>query len=496
MPRRQLASAGLAGLGKLGPMNIDWDAIVKTYDVRGLVGQSLTTQIVTALAAGFVDELGAAGKDVIVGHDMRDSSPEFADAFAIGAQARGANVVSIGLCSTDESYFASGVLDAPAAMFTASHNPASYNGIKFSRAGARGISLDTGLAAIRDRAKLYIQNGLEEVDQPGTYRDMHILLQYASYLRELVDLTGIRKLKVVVDAGNGMGGMTVPAVLGHASDLQPLPLEIIPMYFELDGTFPNHEANPLDPKNLVDLQAAVLEHGADIGLAFDGDADRCFVIDEKGQPVTPSAVAAIVARREIAREKQGNPGAPITVLHNLLTSKIVAEVIAEDGARAVKTKVGHSLIKDKMAETSAIFGGEHSAHYYFRDFWGADNGMLAAMHVLAEYGSQDLPLSQFAKQYNPYYLSGEINSTVSDVPAAKARVQAAFADRADFDEFDGITATNKQELGKPADAGSWWWFNVRASNTEPLLRLNVEASSEAQMIQIRDEVLNLIQQKA
>jgi len=477
-------------------MNIDWDAIVKTYDVRGLVGQSLTTQIVTALAAGFVDELGAAGKDVIVGHDMRDSSPEFADAFAIGAQARGANVVSIGLCSTDESYFASGVLDAPAAMFTASHNPASYNGIKFSRAGARGISLDTGLAAIRDRAKLYIQNGLEEVDQPGTYRDMHILLQYASYLRELVDLTGIRKLKVVVDAGNGMGGMTVPAVLGHASDLQPLPLEIIPMYFELDGTFPNHEANPLDPKNLVDLQAAVLEHGADIGLAFDGDADRCFVIDEKGQPVTPSAVAAIVARREIAREKQGNPGAPITVLHNLLTSKIVAEVIAEDGARAVKTKVGHSLIKDKMAETSAIFGGEHSAHYYFRDFWGADNGMLAAMHVLAEYGSQDLPLSQFAKQYNPYYLSGEINSTVSDVPAAKARVQAAFADRADFDEFDGITATNKQELGKPADAGSWWWFNVRASNTEPLLRLNVEASSEAQMIQIRDEVLNLIQQKA
>ncbi|MFM1993104.1 MAG: hypothetical protein RL600_932, partial [Actinomycetota bacterium] len=267
-------------------MNIDWDAIVKTYDVRGLVGKSLTTQIVAALAAGFVDELGAAGKDVVVGHDMRDSSPEFADAFAAGAQARGANIVSIGLCSTDESYFASGVLNAPAAMFTASHNPAAYNGIKFSRAGARGISMDTGLAAIRDRAKIYMETGIDEVEVPGSYRDMHILIQYAAYLRELVDLSDIRPLKVVVDAANGMGGMTVPAVLGHASDLPQLPLEIIPMYFELDGSFPNHEANPLDPKNLVDLQKAVLEHGADIGLAFDGDADRCFVIDENGQAVT------------------------------------------------------------------------------------------------------------------------------------------------------------------------------------------------------------------
>jgi phosphomannomutase len=472
-------------------MNIDWDAIVKTYDVRGLVGISLTTEIVSALAAGFVDELEAAGQDVVVGHDMRDSSPEFANAFAAGAQARGANVVSIGLCSTDESYFASGILNAPAAMFTASHNPAAYNGIKFSRAGARGISMDTGLAAIRDRAKTYIEHGIQAVPTPGSFREIDILGQYANYLRELVDLSDLRPLKVVVDAANGMGGMTVPAVLGNASGLPTLPLSIIPMYFELDGTFPNHEANPLDPKNLVDLQQAVLEHGADIGLAFDGDADRCFVIDEKGQPVTPSAVAAIVAHREIAREKLNNPGAKITVLHNLLTSRVVEEVIETDGAQPVKTRVGHSLIKDQMAATNAIFGGEHSAHYYFRDFWGADNGMLAAMHVLAEYGSQDQPLSEFAKKYNPYFLSGEINSTVSDVAAAKARVQSAFADRAEFDEFDGITAK-----GKPAEAGSWWWFNVRASNTEPLLRLNVEASSEAKMTQIRDEVLNLIQQKA
>ncbi len=470
-------------------MSVDWNSIVKTYDVRGLVGSALTTEIVSALAAGFVDELGAAGQDVVVGHDMRDSSPEFADAFAAGAQARGANVVSIGLCSTDESYYASGALGAPAAMFTASHNPATYNGIKFSRAGARGISLDTGLAAIRDRAKVYLAEGIDEVDEPGSYRDEHILAKYAAYLRELVDLRSIRPLKIVIDAGNGMGGMTVPAVLGNACDLGQLPLEIVPLYFELDGSFPNHEANPLDPKNLVDLQKAVVEHGADLGLAFDGDADRCFVIDEKGEPVTPSAVAAVVARREIARERATHPQADITVLYNLITSRIVAETIEADGATAVRTKVGHSLIKDQMAETNAIFGGEHSAHYYFRDFWGADNGMLAAMHVLAEFGSQAAPLSDFARQYNPYFLSGEINSTVSDVPAAKSRVQSAFAARADFEEFDGITVT-----GRDAGDGSWWWFNVRASNTEPLLRLNVEARDEAVMVAIRDEVLALIRQ--
>lgn len=475
-------------------MNIDWDAIVKTYDVRGLVGKTLTAEIVSALAAGFIDELGAAGQEVVVGHDMRDSSPVFASAFAAGARARGANVVSIGLCSTDESYFASGIMNAPAAMFTASHNPAAYNGIKFSRAGARGISLDTGLAAIRDRAKVFIEKGIPEVAAPGGFREINILNQYAIYLRELVSLSNIRPLKVVVDAGNGMGGLTVPAVLGIECGLDSLPLEIIPMYFELDGAFPNHEANPLDPKNLVDLQQAVLKHEADIGLAFDGDADRCFVIDENGKSVTPSAVAAIVAHREIGRAKRNNPGESITVLHNLLTSRVVAEVIAADGAIPIKTKVGHSLIKDRMAETQAIFGGEHSAHYYFRDFWGADNGMLAAMHVLAEFGAQEQPLSEFAKKYNPYFLSGEINSTVADSTTAKVRVQSAFNGRADFDEFDGITATSRQD--KPSEAGSWWWFNVRASNTEPLLRLNVEASSEAKMTQIRDEVLSLIQKKA
>jgi len=466
-------------------MSVNWDAIVKTYDVRGLVDVDLTDDVVRALAAGFVDELELSGKQVIVGHDMRDSSPRFAQAFAEGATSRGADVINIGLCSTDESYYASGSLNLPAAMFTASHNPATYNGIKFSRAGARGISLDTGLANIRDRAKSFLAEGITAVAKPGSVSDQDVLVGYAGYLRQLVDLSDVRPMKIVVDAANGMGGLTVPAVLGIAAGLDKLPIEISEMYFELDGTFPNHEANPLEPKNLVDLQKAVVAHNADLGLAFDGDADRCFVIDEKGDAVTPSAVAAMVARREIARVRSAGEAGTITVLYNLITSKIVAEVIKQDGATGERTKVGHSLIKDRMAETNAIFGGEHSAHYYFRDFWGADNGMLAAMHVLAEFGHQDLPLSELARQYNPYFLSGEINSTVSDVPSAKNRIRVAFADRASFDEFDGITAQGES-------AGAWWWFNVRASNTEPLLRLNVESRDAAVMEQIRDEVLGLI----
>lgn len=460
---------------------------VKTYDVRGLVGTQLTVEAVEALAAGFVDEIAAAGTDVVVGHDMRDSSPSFAEAFARGAQARGANVVSIGLCSTDETYFASGSLNAAAAMFTASHNPATYNGIKFSRAGAQGISLDTGLAAIRDRAIAFLTDGIEPVETPGSYREINVLADYAAKLRSLVDLTGIRQLRVVVDAGNGMGGLTVPAVLENAAGLASLPLEIIPMYFELDGTFPNHEANPLEPANLIDLQKAVVLHKADLGLAFDGDADRCFVVDEKGDAVTPSAVAAIVALREITRVRAAGETGDIIVLHNLITSLIVPETIEAAGAIAVRTNVGHSLIKDIMRESGAIFGGEHSAHYYFRDFWGADNGMLAAMHLLAEFGSQPAPLSEFAAQYDPYFLSGEINTTVADVPAAYARIVEAYTGKGEFDELDGLTITGSVDQDEP-----FWWFNVRPSNTEPLLRLNVEAGSRAQMERIRDHVLGLI----
>lgn len=463
------------------------DAVVKTYDIRGLVGSALTPEIVTAIGAAFVDEIGAAGESVVVGHDMRDSSPAFAAAFARGAQARGADVVSIGLCSTDESYFASGSFGAPAAMFTASHNPATYNGIKLSRAGAQGISLDTGLAAIRDRAAEYLAHGLTAAPHVGGYSERDVLADYASYLRSLVDLSGIRPIRVVVDAGNGMGGLTVPAVLEQAAGLPALPIEIVPLYFELDGTFPNHEANPLEPANLVDLQAAVVEHGADLGLAFDGDADRCFVVDEAGAAVTPSAVAAIVAVREIARARAEDPEAEITVIHNLITSNIVPETIEAAGATPYRTRVGHSLIKDAMRETGAIFGGEHSAHYYFRDFWSADNGMLAAMHLLAEFGAQDRPLSQLAAAYSPYALSGEINSTVADVPAAYARVVERFTGRAEFDELDGLTV-----IGTTSDDEPFWWFSVRPSNTEPLLRLNVEAADTPTMERVRDEVLALI----
>ncbi len=461
-------------------------AAVKAYDVRGVVGEDLTEEMIRALGAAFVDEVDAAGELVVVGHDMRDSSPAFARAFAEGAAQRGANVSLLGLCSTDETYYASGAWNAPAAMFTASHNPAKYNGIKFSRAGAQGISLDTGLAAIRDRALDFLDGDIPAHSTPGQIDQRDVLHDYAAYLRSLVDLSSIRPLRIVVDAGNGMGGLTVPAVLETAAGLPALPVEIIPLYFELDGTFPNHEANPLEPANLVDLQRAVVAHGADLGLAFDGDADRCFVVDELGEAVSPSAVAAIVALREISRAKaQGVTD--VVVLHNLITSNIVAETIRSAGATPVRTRVGHSLIKDEMARTSAVFGGEHSAHYYFREFWGADNGMLAALNVLAELGAHDEPMSALRTRFSPYSLSGEINSTVTDVALATDRVRSAFATRASEDTLDGLTM-----LGRVAANEPFWWFSVRPSNTEPLLRLNVEAADHDTMSRIRDEVLALI----
>ena len=465
----------------------DLSSFIKAYDVRGLVGTQLTDDVVEALGAGFADELAVEpGTEIVLGHDMRDSSPGFAAAFARGAQARGASVIMLGLCSTDETYFASGFYGVAGAMFTASHNPATYNGIKFCRAAAQSVSFDTGLKSIRDRAQAYLAAGaIPAVDAPGTFAHRDVLPGYATYLRELVDLSAVRPLRVVVDAGNGMGALTVPAVLGTAAGLPALPLEIIPLYFELDGTFPNHEANPLEPANLVDLQAAVVAHGADLGLAFDGDADRCFVVDELGQPVTPSAVAAIVALREITRVRAAGETGDLRVIHNLITSRVVPETIVAAGAIAVRTVVGHSLIKDVMRDTGAIFGGEHSAHYYFRDFWGADNGMLAAMHLIAQFGQYDGPLSALAAEFTPYAASGEINSTVADVPAAYTRIVEAFQGRGEFDELDGLTVSG----GAP---DGFWWFNVRPSNTEPLLRLNAEAATPATMDVIRDEVLALI----
>ncbi|SDH82349.1 phosphomannomutase/phosphoglucomutase [Agrococcus jejuensis] len=456
-------------------------AIVKAYDVRGLVDGQLTPTVVRALGAAFADEVGTEAP-IVIGFDMRPSSPELADAAADGIRARGGDVVRIGLCSTDESYFASGSLAAPAIMFTASHNPAAYNGMKLSRAGAQAMSLDTGLAAIRDRAAAYLESGIPSVDSPGSLVERDVLGDYAAHLRALVDLSGIRPLKVVVDAANGMGGMTVPAVLGTEAGLAALPIEIVPMYFELDGTFPNHEANPLEPKNLVDLQAAVVQHDADLGLAFDGDADRCFVVDEHGAAVSPSAISAIVALREVRRVRAEGE-TDVVVLHNLISSRIVPETIVAAGATPVRTRVGHSLIKGEMARTNAVFGGEHSAHYYFRDFYGADNGMLAAMHVLAELGASAEPMSALGDRFTPYAASGEINSTVHDVPAAYARIVEAFAHDGVLDELDGLFIT--------AHDGTWW-MSVRPSNTEPLLRLNVEAEEIAVMEHLRDAALELI----
>jgi phosphomannomutase len=446
----------------------DLSQIVKAYDIRGLVPDQLDAEIASRLGAAFVRVVGAAGGSIVIGRDMRPSSPELVAAFAAGANAQGADVIDIGLASTDELYFASGSLQLPGAMFTASHNPARYNGIKLCRAGAKPVGQDSGLAEIRTLA----EQGLPEADgAPGHVEGIDLLPAYAVFLRQLVDLRDIRALKLVVDAGNGMGGHTVPSVLGG------LPLEVVPLYFELDGTFPNHEANPLDPKNLVDLQAAVREHRADIGVAFDGDADRCFVVDEQGEPVDPSALTALIAVRELAE----NPGS--AVIHNLITSRAVPQIVAEHGGVAVRTRVGHSYIKATMAETGAIFGGEHSGHFYFRDFWRADSGMLAALHTLAAVAETDRPASDLLAEYQRYRLSGEINSEVADPGATRVAVEAAYAETpgATVDHLDGLTVATDD-----------WWFNVRPSNTEPLLRLNVEGADEPTMTRVRDDVLAII----
>ncbi|HTZ43841.1 MAG TPA: phosphomannomutase/phosphoglucomutase [Jatrophihabitans sp.] len=454
---------------------IQLSEIVKAYDVRGIVGEQLTAEVARALGAAFVTVTGA--DRLVCGRDMRDSGPELLAAFAEGATGRGADVISIGLASTDLLYFASGHLDLPGAMFTASHNPARYNGIKLCRAGAQPIGAESGLTEIRETAQRYLADGLPEpVAQPGGVTERELLVDYARYLRGLVDLSGGRPLTVVVDAGNGMGGYTVPAVLGDA-ELAALPLTIVPLYFELDGSFPNHEANPLDPANLVDLQKAVVEAKADLGLAFDGDADRCFVVDAGGNPVSPSAITALVATRELAKA----PGS--AVIHNLITSRAVPEIIAEHGGRPVRTRVGHSYIKAEMAASDAVFGGEHSAHYYFRDFWRADTGMLAALHVLAALGEQPRPLAELTGQYERYRASGEINSEVADQAGRVGAVAEHFAGRTVArDELDGLTLSF-------ADGS---WLNVRASNTEPLLRLNVEGPDERAMAALRDEALAVI----
>jgi phosphomannomutase len=443
----------------------DLSGIVKAYDIRGVVGDELDADVVRDIGAAFTRLVG--GPAVVIGHDMRESSPELAAAFADGVTGQGIDVVNIGLASTDMLYFASGRLELPGAMFTASHNPARYNGIKLCRPSAAPVGQDSGLSEIQE---LVSQGVPEFLGAHGTVSRRDMVGEYAAFLNKLVDLSGIRPLTVVVDAGNGMGGYTVPTVFDG------LPIDVVPLYFELDGSFPNHEANPLVPANLVDLQAKVRQTGADAGLAFDGDADRCFVVDENAEPVAPSAITALVAVRELAKE----PGA--TIIHNLITSRAVPEIVSEQGGHPLRTRVGHSFIKQRMAETGAIFGGEHSAHYYFRDFWRADSGMLAALHVLAALGGQDGTLSALMADYSRYVASGEINSTVRDQQGRMRAVADAFRHAARIDELDGLTV----ELTD----GSW--FNLRPSNTEPLLRLNVEAPDGAAMAALRDEVLAVV----
>jgi phosphomannomutase len=448
-------------------------SIFKAYDIRGLVDKELTPDFAFATGiavARFLEQSREPGT-VVIGEDMRPSSPTLATAFAAGVTSQGLDVIRIGLASTDMLYFASGKLNLPGAMFTASHNPAEYNGIKLCLSGARPIGKESGLVTIEN----YVRDGAPmAMRNVGVEKTQNMLEEYVDHLLSLVDLSAIRPLKIVIDAGNGMGGYTAPAVF------QRLNAEVIEMYFELDGTFPNHEANPIEPSNLVDLQKAVKKHKADIGLAFDGDADRCFLVDEKGALVNPSALTALIATRELAK----NPGAPI--IYNLISSRAVKEVVEESGGTAIRSRVGHSYIKKLMAETNAVFGGEHSGHFYFRDFWRADSGMLAALHAIAALGETDTSLSELLKTFNRYHSSGEINSTVKDAASAVKKIEEIYGsgDGVEVDHLDGLTVSH-------AD----WWFNLRASNTEPLLRLNVEASAKSRMESMRDDVLNTIRSK-
>jgi phosphomannomutase len=443
----------------------DLASVFKAYDIRGVVPDQLDEAVAEAVGAAFARLTGA--KTMVTVHDMRTSSGPLAEAFGRGAASQGADVLAAGLGPTDMLYYASGDLGIPGAMVTASHNPPQYNGIKLCRAGAKPVGIETGLKDIQSLA----ERPMVPAPVPGTVSRRDLLPAYADHLRKLVDLSAIRPLTVAVDAGNGMAGLSVPAVF------EGLPISLVPLFFELDGTFPNHEANPIDPANLRDLQRAVIEHHADIGLAFDGDADRCFVVDERGEIVSPSTLTALIATRELARE----PGA--TIIHNLITSRAVPEIIREHGGVPVRTRVGHSFIKAEMARTGAVFGGEHSGHFYFRDFWFADSGMLAALHVLAALGEQNGPLSGLLAEYSRYHASGELNSLVADQAATTALVKQAFAGRPGVktDELDGLTVSTPT-----------WWFNLRPSNTEPLLRLNVEADTSETMTAVRDEVLGLV----
>jgi phosphomannomutase len=439
------------------------DAIFKAYDVRGIYPEELDEEIACRIGNAFVSFTGA--ERLVVGRDMRPSSVPLARAFIEGATLAGAWVVDAGLASTDMLYFASGLLDAPGAMFTASHNPAQWNGIKLCRAQAAPVGQDTGLGQI----KATVASGeLRRSHSRGSVEQRDLLSEFAAHVRSFVDLEALRPLRVVADTANGMGGLVVPKVF------EGLPFELTVLFPELDGTFPNHPADPIQPENLRDLQRAVLDQQADVGLAFDGDADRVFLVDDRAEPVSGSLTTSIVAKGILAK----SPGE--TVVHNLICSKAVPEIITEMGGTPVRTRVGHSFVKQVMAETGAIFGGEHSGHYYFRDNWRADSGLIAALVVLAQLSEAGEALSVLRKPFERYAGSGEINTRVADQAASMEKVAAAYS-QCRQERLDGLSV----------DCGDFW-FNLRPSNTEPLLRLNLEAPDSAACRQRTDEVLALI----
>jgi len=439
----------------------DFDAIFKAYDVRGTVPDQFTVDGARAIGGAFARFVAASGASaIVVGHDMRPEGEEFSAAFGDGAMAHGVDVIDVGLCATDMLYYASGVLDLPGAVFTASHNPAGYNGIKMCLAKAAPIGKDTGLDAIKQMALA----GPDPTGVTGARTGQDMLPGYVEHVHSFVDISALKPLKVVADTANGMGGLVVPAVFAG------LPFELDHLYPELDGTFPNHPADPIQPENQRDLMARVLETGADIGLAFDGDADRVFLVDETARAISGSLTTAMVARSILAK----HPGA--TILHNLICSKTVPEVVAENGGTAVRTRVGHSFIKQVMAETGALFGGEHSGHYYFADNYRADSGLIAALVILEALSAHSGGLSDLVSSLDRYAASGEINTKVDDTAAVIERVAAAYPDAAQ-DRLDGLTV----------DFGDWW-FNLRASNTEPLLRLNLETAAADDVERRVDEV--------
>ena len=443
--------------------------IFKAYDIRGLVDVEIDVDFAFATGVAFARFLQIEREPgtIVIGEDMRPSSPLLADAFSAGATSLGMDVIRIGLASTDMLYFASGKLGLPGAMFTASHNPAEYNGIKLCFSSARPIGKESGLVTIE---KFVREGSPLALGGIGVEKQRNMLEEYVDHLLTLVDIKNIRPLKIIVDAGNGMAGHTAPAIFAR------LNCEVIPMYFELDGTFPNHEANPLDETTLTDLKKAMIDQKADLGLAFDGDADRCFLVDERGVAVNPSALTSLIAHRELIKR----PGS--SIIYNLISSRAVQEVIDENGGVGLRSRVGHSYIKKMMAESGAIFGGEHSGHFYFKEFWRADSGALAALHAIAALGESDTTMSALLAPYNRYVISGEINSKVVDTRAATESVEKSYSsDQVTIDHLDGLTVN-----------GDTWWFNLRPSNTEPLLRLNVEASTQAQMETVRDAVLSLI----